>query len=247
MRRIAETYESYPRCLHFRLSDLASPECSDNLFWIRLALRLFMLEHRLLLERLAHKQGVLNGQSLVDCAREMLELTVLVWVQRDRFVEHHHDYDWMLMCAGVPSSGVLCVELMKQMKQPPGTAPSLYLPRSEIVQNLSLLIGFLEWVKPAAGNYQLCSRMRVIIKRILDQILNPSPTSSAPISSQESAETAGTRFEANSVPQQPLDPHGFEIGAYDDGLDNGDWLNSVDWSRGLWFDLGQDFSAARWN
>ncbi len=52
-----------------------------------------MLEHRLLLERLAHKQGILDGQSMVDCAREMLELTVLVWVQRDRFVEHHCDYD----------------------------------------------------------------------------------------------------------------------------------------------------------
>ena len=57
-----------------------------------------MLEYRLVVERLAYKQGDLDGQSMVDCAREMLELTVLLWVQRDRFVEHHHDYDWMLMC-----------------------------------------------------------------------------------------------------------------------------------------------------
>lgn len=62
-----------------------------------LCLRLMMLEHRLLLERLAFKQDILDGQSMVDCAREMLELTVLIWVQRDRFIEHHHDYDWMLM------------------------------------------------------------------------------------------------------------------------------------------------------
>jgi hypothetical protein len=184
---------------------------------------------------------------MVDCAREMLELTVLLWVQRDRFVEHHHDYDWMLMCWGVPSSGVLCVELLKQMKQPPGTPPSLRLPRSEIVQNLSLLIGFLEWVKPAAGNYQLCVRMRIIIKRILDQILNPSPPSSAPPASQESVETTGQNLEpanGNGV-AVPFDWN-IEMGNYDDGVDNLDWLNNVDCSRGPWFDLGQDFSAARW-
>ena len=220
---------------------------SITVFWRRLCLRLITLEHRLLLERLAHKQGALDGQSMVDCAREMLELTVLLWVQRDRFVEHHHDYDWMLMCWGVPSSGVLCVELLKQMKQPPGTPPSLRLPRSEIVQNLSLLIGFLEWVKPAAGNYQLCVRMRIIIKRILDQILNPSPPSSAPPASQESLEMAGQNLEpanGNGV-AVPFDWN-IEMGNYDDGVDNLDWLNNVDWSRGPWFDLGQDFSAARW-
>jgi hypothetical protein len=209
-----------------------------------------MLEHRLLLERLAHKQGILDGQSMVDCAREMLELTVLVWVQRDRFVEHHCDYDWMLMCWGVPSCGVLCVELIKQMKQPPGSPHVLNLPRSEIVQNLSLLIGFLEWVRPAAGNYQLCRRMRLIIKRILDQILNPSPSSSAPTASQESIQSSGQNFDtasANGIVS--FDPAGFDSGNFEDGLDNLDWLNNVDWSRGPWIDLGgQDFSGAqRWS
>ena len=149
------------------------------------------------------------------------------------------------MCWGVPSSGVLCVELLKQMKQPAGTPHFPILPRSEIVQNLSLLIGFLEWVRPAAGNYQLCGRMRQMIKRILDQVLNPSP----PVSQNSVRE----------VPQQDLDGQGmtdvvepycasnFDPGNYDEGLENLDWLNSVDWSRGPWIDLGgQDYSAARW-
>jgi hypothetical protein len=142
---------------------------------------------------------------------------------------------------------VLCVELLKQMKQLPGTPPTLRLPRSEIVQNLSLLVGFLEWVKPAAGNYQLCVRMRIIIKRILDQILNPSPPSSAPPASQESVEMTGQNLElanGNGV-AVPFDWN-IEMGNYEEGVDNLDWLNNVDWSRGPWFDLGQDFSAARW-
>jgi hypothetical protein len=202
------------------------------------------LEHQLLLERLAYKQGLYDGQSMVDCAREMLELTVLIWVQRDRFSEHHHDYDWMLMCWGVPSSGVLCVELLKQMKQPAGTPHFPILPRSEIVQNLSLLIGFLEWIRPAAGNYQLCGRMRQIIKRILDQILNPSP----PASQESIREQPQQAFDTmNATTAEAFDASFFEPGNYDERLANLDWLNSVDWSRGPWIDLGgQDYSAARW-
>ncbi|KAF8859114.1 hypothetical protein BDZ45DRAFT_590253, partial [Acephala macrosclerotiorum] len=246
MNKLAAVYDNWPAYLHFKLSELG--EVPDHMFWRRLCLKLIMLEHRLLLERLAHKQGALDGQSMIDCAREMLELTVLLWVQRDRFVEHHHDYDWMLMCWGVPSSGVLCVELLKQTKNPTGN--TLRVPRSEIVQNLSLLIGFLEWVKPAAGNYQLCGRMRIIIKRILDQILNPSPPSSMPQASQESVATPG--FDATSTNNMGsgvlgYDPNLFEPGTFDDATDNFDWLNNVDWSRGPWFDLGQDFSAARWS
>lgn len=240
MIRIETTYDSFPEYLEFHMSDVSNPEVSDVKVWMRLCLRLMMLEHRLLLERLAFKQNILDGQSMVDCAREMLELTVLIWVQRDRFIEHHHDYDWMLMCWGIPSSGVLCVELLKQTKQPQGTQHALRIPRSEIVQNLSLLIGFLEWIKPSAGNYQLCGRMRQIIKKILDQILNPSPPSSAPpAASQESVNGEGHGFE-NGIAYDPM----LDVG-FDDGLDNLEWLNTVDWSRGPWVDL-QDFSATKW-
>ncbi|KAL2061076.1 hypothetical protein VTL71DRAFT_9128, partial [Oculimacula yallundae] len=283
MGRIQTIYNNLPSFYSFKLSDLGTPSCSDRKFWRRLCLRLIMLEYRLLLERLAHKEGFLSGQSMVDCAREMLELTVLLWVQRDRFTEHHHDFDWMLMCWGVPSSGVLCVELLKQVKAPHST--KLVLPRSEIVQNLSLLIGFLEWVKPAAGNYQLCGRMKLIIKRILDQILNPGqammmqgvmPASSTVPSSQESGAASsvgmggvgggGAGFEnANGNANGGMgvgvngSTVGFDNGAvgngfdqqqqvgFDIGDDGFDWLNNVDWSRGPWFDLGQDFSAARWS
>jgi len=239
MARIENTYNAFPDFLKFHMADVSNPEISDFKVWLRLCGRLMMLEHRLLLERLAFKQNILDGQSMVDCAREMLELTVLIWVQRDRFIEHHHDYDWMLMCWGIPSSGVLCVELLKQTKLPQGTQHILRIPRSEIVQNLSLLIGFLEWIKPSAGNYQLCGRMRHIIKRILDQILNPSPPSSAPVASQETNNGEGNGFE-NGMQYDPM----LDVG-FDDGLDNLEWLNTVDWSRGPWVDL-QDFSATKW-
>ncbi|KUJ12384.1 uncharacterized protein LY89DRAFT_738173 [Mollisia scopiformis] len=238
MARIEQTYDSFPDYLKFKLADVSNPEIPDRKLWTRLTLRLMMLEHRLLIERLAFKQNILDGQSMVDCAREMLDLSVLIWVQRDRFIEHHHNYDWMLMCRGIPASGVLCVELLKQTKQPQGTR-MLHIPRSEVVQNLSLLIGFLEWVKPSAGNYQLCARIKHIIKKILDQILNPNQPSSAPPASQQLA-TEWNGFD-DSMPYDPMVDVGF-----DNGIDDLDWLNTVDWSRGPWVDL-QDFSGTMWD
>ena len=47
-------------------------------------------------ERLAQRQEILDGQSMVDCAKEMLEITVFLWLQRDRFIDHHYDYDWLV-------------------------------------------------------------------------------------------------------------------------------------------------------
>ena len=239
MTRVEQTYNSFPHYLKFNMADVSNPEVSDPKLWMRVSLRLIILEHRLLLERFAFKQNILDGQSMVDCAREMLELTVLLWVQRDRFIEHHHDYDWILMSRGVPSCGVLCVELLKQIKQPPDTQHKLRIPRSEIVQNLSLLISFLEWVKPSAGNYQLCRRIRQIIKGILDQVLNPTPPSSAPLASQELAAGEGNGSE-NAMPSDPMLDLGF-----DHGMDNMEWLNTVDWSGFPWVDL-QEFSATKW-
>lgn len=239
MTRTEQTYDSFPHYLKFNMADVSNPEVSDHKVWMRLCLRLMMLEHRLVLERFAFKHNILDGQTMVDCAREMLELTVLIWVQRDRFIEHHHDFDWMLMCRGIPSSGVLCVELLKQTKHPQGTQHMLRIPRSETVQNLSLLIGFLEWIKPSAGNYQLCRRMRQIIKRILDQILDPTPPRSAPLASQELAAGEGNGFEIGMSYDPMLD-----VG-FDDAMDNLEWLNTIDWPGGTWLDT-QDFSATRW-
>jgi hypothetical protein len=91
--------------------------------------------------------------------------------------------------------------------------------------------------------------MRQIIKRILDQILNPI-TQQMLTNNQESSATDKQEPLALDPGQavEAFDSSVFDPGTYDNGLDNLDWLNSVDWSRGPWIDLGgQDLSAARWN
>ena len=78
------------------------------------------------------------------------------------------------MSFAVPASGTLCVELLRQAKKPLET--QLVLSKSEIVQNLSLLVAFLDWVKPSAPNADLCYRVKDIVSKVLDQILNGTAT-----------------------------------------------------------------------
>lgn len=46
------------------------------------------------------------------------------------------------------------------------------ITRSAVIQKLTLLVGFLDWVHPAAPNASLCCNCNNIIKRVLDHILN---------------------------------------------------------------------------
>jgi hypothetical protein len=46
------------------------------------------------------------------------------------------------MSYGMPCIGILCTEFLKQVKNP--NESEVKLPSSEIVQNLSMIIGFLD-------------------------------------------------------------------------------------------------------
>src|SRR3954468_15417356 len=102
------------------------------------------------------------------------------------------------MCYGIPSAGVICVELLNQMEAP--HLPHSYLPRSEVIQNLSLLVGFLDWVRPTAPNAELCGRMLQIIKRTLDKILDgPTPSSAPPRTNNAAVSTLMPDVEYGSM------------------------------------------------
>jgi hypothetical protein len=82
------------------------------------------------------------------------------------------------MYHAVPASGIICVELLKQTKDP------LYhhiIRRSESIQDLIMFTGFLDWVKPGAPNYEVCRRIQEIIGRVLEQVVeSPGATAEKP-------------------------------------------------------------------
>lgn len=90
----------------------------------------------------------------------------------------------------------------------------MHFSRSDAVQKLTMFIGFLEWIRPTDGNFLLAGRLRKVVRRILDHVLEPPQ-------------------EANGHDNMiggPLD-------APMDDMDGLDWLNSVDWTQGPWMEF----------
>lgn len=55
------------------------------------------------------------------------------------------------------------------------------ITRSSIIQKLSLLLGFFDWISPSAANTTLCERCKITVKHVLDTTLNgPSYDPNAP-------------------------------------------------------------------
>ena len=113
-----------------------------------------------------------------------------------------------LVAYAAPGGGILCQELL----QPTffGVHPlNPALSRSTIVQQLSMLVAFLNWVGPDSPNRVVCGDCETIIQRVLDEHLNASPT--------------------NNTSIEPLGP-GFpnSLGFKFELLNTFDWLSSME-------------------
>lgn len=115
------------------------------------------------------------------------------------------------MAYAAPAGGILCNELLKPVSYPD---PSTEVTRSGIVQQLSLLIGFFEWVSPGAPNADLCMSCKVVIQHVLDQTLN-EPLVNVP---------------NTDVANSGLD-YGLDFGPDMGGFFNFDLLDTFQWSR----------------
>ena len=75
------------------------------------------------------------------------------------------------MAYAAPAGGILCLELLKPtLHTGPQANPNI--TRSSIIQKLSLLVGFLDWIQPFAPNRPLCADCSLIIRHVLDHSLN---------------------------------------------------------------------------
>jgi hypothetical protein len=94
---------------------------------------------------------------------------------------------------------------------------SAQFSRSDAIQKLTLFVAFLEWVRPTDGNFELAQRLRKVVRRVLDHVLEPSQH-----------EQVGS-LEAG-VPFDPM------FTSFDD-MNDLDWLNTIDWTQGSWMDF----------
>ncbi|MCJ1475702.1 hypothetical protein MMC13_004365 [Lambiella insularis] len=223
-QRSEQTYASLPSYLRLQPEDPLFPEIPNNIEILRVNLSLEFLLNRFLLERLPDSGSPTNHLSLLSTAAQMLDRIITLSANRDRLADHQVGFAWAVSYFGIPTAGVLAVELLKQSKY-----PALYpctLPRSEVIQNLSIFIGCLGSIRPTQGNYTLCVRMRKVIRRILDQVLEPVPA-------------FGTQLTPSTLDEVPPVVPDIDLSSVVGPIDDPDfaeWLNSVDWTKGPWID-----------
>lgn len=129
------------------------------------------------------------------------------------------DITQLLIMNGIPSAAVIAVELLHQ-EQDPTCALTNPLPRSDTIQDLSVLVACLGSIKPESGGYAICNRGKRFLKKILDTILSPLPS---------------TAVRSNSNTEEFGDPS-FTTPLFQTGSD-GDfvrWLESMEWEQESW-------------
>ncbi|KAI1642089.1 uncharacterized protein F4817DRAFT_353898 [Daldinia loculata] len=162
---------AFPSCLHFDPLDLDNPEVPINHLSARLFIQQEHLQNMFFIERLLLRLGHQDKGDLLKVSYDLVTQTLPYYLHLDRLSSFRNDCEWLVMAYAVPAGGILCLELLK---------PTLHLrphsdsriTRSNIIQKLSLLVAFLDWVSPSAPNGDLCSDAKSVIQRVLDQTLN---------------------------------------------------------------------------
>ncbi|KAK5003227.1 hypothetical protein LTR16_006604 [Cryomyces antarcticus] len=172
------------------------------------------LHNGFLLQRALIKRVKTDTKRLIPIARQMLGLVLTTWSKRDYLRDFQGDMVYMLSTHGLPSAGVLAVELLKQ-EQSHHVSQEI-LPRSEAIQDLSVFIAALASLGPGEGNYAACEQGRRALKRILDKILSPNP-----VPAMASAVTD----------QAPVADLSMYLNAGNDA-DFLQWLENMEWDKG---------------
>ncbi|KAI1505176.1 hypothetical protein F5X99DRAFT_416250 [Biscogniauxia marginata] len=172
--REIRTFSEFPEQLTYRVEHLEDPNVEVDILYARLLLKLEHLQNMFFVERLLLRHGH-NQSDLLSVSFDLVSYTLPFWTHFDRLAAIRADCEWLVMAYAVPAGGILCLELLKPTlhgNPPQGTD----ITRSKIIQKLSLLVGFLDWIRPTAPNGDLCGNCKSIIKHVLDQALNVSLT-----------------------------------------------------------------------
>ncbi|GJC97234.1 fungal specific transcription factor domain-containing protein [Colletotrichum higginsianum] len=178
--RQLRTVAGLPKILVFQEEDVQDRKLDVPLLYVRLIVHLEHLQNMFFIERLLAKRGHDDG-ALLSVSFEMVSKTLMFWTNMDRLSCMNGDFEWLVMAYAAPGGGILCLELLKPTLHGGNHPQNPKLTRSSIIQKLSLLVGFLDWVSPTAPNGDLCADCKCIIQHVLDQALNgpAASTSSA--------------------------------------------------------------------
>nr|POF18029.1 hypothetical protein CFP56_13440 [Quercus suber] len=232
-QRLDSLHASHPAFMRIAPEDVLNQSerqspgsCLNAIFLI--SVHAGVMHTEFLLQRALINRRKHNYKELIPISRQILSLVLLAQSKRDFFRDFQADLTYLLAVHGLPTAGVLAVELLKQEQSRHYTTD--VLPRSETIQDLSVFISTLALVRPGEGNYTVCNQGRRALRRILDQILSPHPPPAA-------------RSEGNAGPPLPVFD---EMSLYFPTTNDADflqWLENVDWDKsGNWIPGGEGLS-----
>ncbi|POS69808.1 hypothetical protein DHEL01_v211797 [Diaporthe helianthi] len=167
-----DAFEGIPEVLKYSPDVVRDPSIPAPDIYIKILVRLEHLQNLFFITRLLVQRGHDSNAELLNVSFEMVSVTLVFWTRMDRLAGLHGDFEWLVMAFAAPSGGVLCNELLNPSLQ---HTPVPGVTRSGIIQQLSLLSGFLDWVSPSAPNGDLCSSCKAVIQHVLDYALNVPP------------------------------------------------------------------------
>ncbi|KAM3417344.1 hypothetical protein BST61_g5595 [Cercospora zeina] len=122
-----------------------------------------------LLERAAHNKTKSDPSRLIATARSLLSLVLKAYSLSDFLAEFQIDLTDSLAFYVVPTAGVLALEMLKREQYHRANDD---FPRSEVLQQLSVLVPILEAVPSDEGNGPICAMGLHAIKKVLDRLLS---------------------------------------------------------------------------
>ncbi|ESU16366.1 hypothetical protein SNK03_009591 [Fusarium graminearum] len=176
--RVNQLFFEMPSHLIFDYQNLDDPDLDINILYLRILIYLSHKRDIFVVERLLLQHGAIDDGSLLTTSFDLVKVTVVLWVHKNKFAPMRRNFEWVLVAYAAPGGGILCQELLRPTFF--GIHPlNPALSRSSIVQQLSMLVAFLNWVGPDSPNRVVCSDCETIIQRVLDEHLNASPTNNA--------------------------------------------------------------------
>ncbi|TDZ21161.1 hypothetical protein Cob_v006000 [Colletotrichum orbiculare MAFF 240422] len=170
-QRQQRTVAGFPDVILFKEDIVQDRKLDVATLYVRLILHLEHLQNMFFVERLLARRGHDDG-ALLSVSFEMVSKTLIFWTNMDRLAVMNGDFEWLVMAYAAPGGGILCLELLKPTLRGGKHPLNPKVTRSSIIQKLSLLVGFLDWVGPTAPNGDLCADCKVIIQHVLDEALN---------------------------------------------------------------------------
>ncbi|QYS95345.1 Zn(2)-C6 fungal-type domain-containing protein [Trichoderma simmonsii] len=162
-------FNGLPSSLRLADVDLKIKFLEPHVLYTKLFIRLEHLQNLFLIEKLLQKtQPSQNFDGLVQTSLDIISVTVTFWTRNDTLLGMQGDHEWFIIGYALPAAVVLCRCLIETESHGCFT-PSI----SSIIQQLSLLGAFLDWLLVKVPCTEHSYRAKDLIFRVLDRALNP--------------------------------------------------------------------------